>query len=52
MCSKGQELGLPGTRMSAIDEVTDLVEQRESLPAEGFHALVSLKDSESERDKR
>ena len=37
---------------SAVDEVTNLIEQRESLPAEGFRALVSLKDSESERDKR
>ena len=37
---------------SAVDEVTDLVEQRESLPVEGFHTLVSLKDRESERDKR
>ena len=37
---------------SAVNEVTDLVEQRESLPVEGFRALMSQKDKESERDKK
>ena len=39
--------------MSAVDEVADLVEQRESLLVEGFHLVMTLKRGRggSEKDK-